>query len=214
MVAEKVSGGDAGSKRMLLISPYLCRGAVSPLGNEVKWGHRVDRMFWEWLITGGQKKRQQQKENGPAGDWQSAGDATLLQSINKSFPLRLRAFISVPSLWPDTGFFPCVISVKGKVTFFFGLMGSFNNGENWEPQRRAAFSFFNGDAPGFLRLASDRASRTFRHLCFHYSNHTQSLQPWYKVTGAAIVKCTLCPSKYLNSKTRLMRWRKFGEATW
>lgn len=55
-------------------------------GNEVKWGQRLGtERFWNRAITGGHEKREQLRKES-VGDWQSAGDAALAQSINNSSP--------------------------------------------------------------------------------------------------------------------------------
>ena len=145
-------------RRMLLVPPR--RLGCQLHGNEVKWGQWLGtERFWKRAITGGHKKREQLRKES-LGDWQSAGDVVLVQSINNSSPPGsnppLTGLISGPPISDLTGASlpPCVIAVKGKVTFFCRLMGFFNNGEIWEQQKSPAFSFFNGAAPGRRSLLS------------------------------------------------------------
>lgn len=103
------------------------------------------------------------------------------QSINKSFPPQVapppHRTHQRPPISDLTGASLCVIVVKGKVTFFCRLMGFFNNGEMWEQQKRPAFSFFNGAAPGRCQ----RPSKTWRSALFII--HIVRLQLPDKVTG-------------------------------
>ncbi len=170
-----------------------CRLAVSP--TVMKLNEVAECPGNRWSPAG--RRKGSNKEKGlQVIDRAQETQCWLSQSITPFLSGRspLIGLISGPHLWPDRGFSPCVIALKGKVTFLCRLMGFFNNGEIWEQQKRPAFSFFNGAAPGCCRRVR------LGDQWFHYSYCTApAARQGDEGAEAVMAKCRFCLSKYLNS---------------
>lgn len=199
MAAGKVSPGDgdhAGSKD---VACPPCRLAVSPAVMKLNEGTCSADIVLEKGDHWWPEEKESNKGKGlKVIDRAQETQCWLSQSITPSLSGQnpLTGFISGPHHWPDRGLSPCVITLKGKVTFFCRLMGFFNNGKIWEQQKRPAFSFFNGAAPHCCQ----RASKTRRSVLSLFILYGSSFRTrWQGRRGEVIAKCSFSKSKYLNS---------------